>query len=794
MTPELWQRLKPLYEAALDLPKELRAEFIKDACKGDAHLKDELEKLLESTTERTLPLDNPLVQFGKIFRESHRTVSDGKVLDGRFRIVRHLGSGGMGDVYEALDLDLQNERVALKTIRTSIAEDPAVLTRFKTEVILAKKISGPNVCRIHEFYEPKADCPAFLSMQYLEGVTLSETIETGGPLPLKDATSIAYQLCAALQSIHDAGVIHRDLKPRNIMLVARNGGQKAVVMDFGLAHAVASESQSAETRATSPGLVMGTPEYMAPEQFEGREVSPATDIYALGLILYELVTGRRVFAAATPFAAAVRRGRRPDQPSSVRHGVPPIWDEVIAKCLEFDSERRYQSSAEVLSELHQHRFVIWRFRQGQRIALAGRSLAVVLTAILAGIGVGGWFFLSDAFAYHMSPEVKEWYDQGANDLREGTYLKATREFEMAAQLDGAYPLTHALLAEAWNELDFNGEAQKQLLYATAPDQKIALSRTDKKYIDAVRTTLIHDYSAAAQDYEEILKSLPKNQKPQGMVDLGRAYERAGRMKEALEKYDEAAKLKPNNPAPFVHLGILRSRQRDPAGADAAFTQAENLYKASSNQEGLAEVAYQRGYAANEAGDSEHAQQNLDKSLAIAEQINSPQLEARTLTQRSSVEWHSNKDDEAIADANRAIEIARENGLEYWSTDGLMRLGNVYLDKQDFAKAESYSQGALRLARQNEHPRLEADASFTLASIRDQQGGHWKEEIAFAEDALKYFKDYGFMDAAASASTLIVRGEEGEGNLVQARKDGEELIRLAELSGSKISLEYAEDMT
>jgi tetratricopeptide (TPR) repeat protein len=795
MTPELWQRLKPLYEVAIETPEEQRAQFVAEACKDDAILKDELEKLLQSSTHPTFSFDTPLIQLGKLFQDNQKTLSPGHVLLRRFQIVRHLGSGGMGDVYEALDLHLQKGRIALKIIRSSIAQNPAILTRFKAEVILARKISGPNVCRIHEFFEPteesESDCVAFLTMEYLEGMTLSERIETDGPLPLKEATSIAYQLCAALQSIHDVGVIHRDLKPRNIMLVPHNGAEKAMVMDFGLAHAVSGASLTEETRNTVPGMIMGTPEYMAPEQFEGREVTPATDIYALGVVLYELVTGKRMYAASTPFAAALRRGRRPDAPSSMRHGIPPAWDDVITKCLEFDAERRYQSISEVIEALHQHRFVIWRSRQGQRITLAGRSLVVIAGAILAVIGSTGWFLLRDAFAYHMSPEVKKWYDQGASDLREGTYLKATREFEMAAQLDGMYPLTHALLAEAWNELDFNGEAQKQLLYATAPDPKIALSKMDKKYIDAVRTTLIHNYSAAAQDYEEILKSLPKDQKPQGMVDLGRAYEKAGRMKEALDRYEEAAKLNPNNPAPFVHLGILRSRRRDPTAADTAFTQAEKLYKASSNQEGLAEVDYQRGYAANEQAAYDRAREFLNKSLATAIEIDSVQLRVRTLSQLSSVEHFARQNEKAIAYANLVIQLSRDNGLEYWTAEGWMRLGNAYLLKGDIPNAESSAQQSLKLARQNHHPRIEADADSTLASVRDQEGKS-DEAISYAEAALKYYKDYGFMNAAAKSSVFIIRAEERKGDPGHALTSANELLRVAREYDDSLWVAYAEE--
>ena len=140
---------------------------------------------------------------------------------------------------------------------------------------------------------------------------------------------------------------------------------------------------------------MGTPAYMAPEQFEpGGKISPATDIYALGIVLYELVTGRQPFAAPTPFGAAIRRGRQPDPASSIRKGVPPVWDDVIARCIEYEPARRYQSADEVIEALHQHNLVIWRFSQGQRIALTPRVAVIAGAVLLVLLGVSGWSFIA----------------------------------------------------------------------------------------------------------------------------------------------------------------------------------------------------------------------------------------------------------------------------------------------------------------------------------------------------------------------------------------------------------------
>jgi tetratricopeptide (TPR) repeat protein/tRNA A-37 threonylcarbamoyl transferase component Bud32 len=798
MTPELWHRLKPLYGAALELPVEERGCFIDEACADDRELAAELRKLLAANGTSTFVIDPHAIHF-RDFDTNEPPLAEGTLLIDRFRIVRQLGSGGMGDVYEATDLLLQPGRIALKTIRPALAQNPLILSRFKEEVNLARQLTGTNVCRVYELYVPPAHsgypCAAFLTMEFLDGVTLSSRIEQTGALPLEQASEVAFQICSALQTIHDANIVHRDLKPRNIMLVPHDGAERVVLMDFGIARALNAPDE-AITGLTVPGAIVGTPDYMAPEQFEGNEVTPATDIYTLGIVLYELFTGQHPFVARTSFAAAVRRGRQPASPSSIRRGIPPVWEEVIAKCLEYEPDRRYRSAKDVLEALHQHSLVIWKFRSGHRLALAARTAALAGFVLLLMIVGLGWILYQDLTRYKPTPEAQFWYDRAAIALREGTYFLASKEFEMALSHDPKFLLAHARLAEAFTELDFVGQAEREMLIATSSDKVNSIPDQDKRYLRAIRNTLVRNYSAAVQDYEAILDKLPGSQKGNGYVDLGRAYEKAGRISETIASYKKAAQLMPDDPAPFVHLGIWESRQRDPDAASAAFAHAEKLYEASGNMEGLAEVAYQRGYASNEAGDSKLAREYLDKSLAISRQIPNVQLEVRSLSQLSSVEYSDAEDpaadDKSIEFANNAIQLARDNDLEYWSTDGFVRLANAYLDKGDLGKAESYSQQALRLAGQNQHPRLEASANFTLASIRDRQG-HSKEQKSFAQSALKYYRDFGFMDAAARSSILVVRAEEAEGDYAHASESGNELLQMAKKSGSVLVVENAEDV-
>jgi eukaryotic-like serine/threonine-protein kinase len=385
MTPALWERLKPLYHAALEMPEEERANFISNACAGDDQVRKELAALLEATGETTVFNDSPILNHKDLFPKETGKFPIGALILDRFRILRHLGSGGMGDVYEAIDLELG--RVALKTIRSDISNSPDMLSRFRKEVQLARKISGPHVCRIHELFvltgDKNGSHGAFLTMEFLEGVTLAERLRKSGPLMWCEAQTVAIEICDGLQTIHQADIIHRDLKSQNIMLASRNGSACAVLMDFGLARELSARTFSTQSDLTKPGVIVGTPNYMAPEQFEGKELTPATDVYALGIVLYELVTGKHPFAASSPIEAAVLRGRRPCLASSIRSDLPHRVDEIICKCLEFDADRRYRSANEVAEDLRSHLFsIVWLRRSWLRLLSGSAALVLLISSLL----------------------------------------------------------------------------------------------------------------------------------------------------------------------------------------------------------------------------------------------------------------------------------------------------------------------------------------------------------------------------------------------------------------------------
>jgi len=792
MKPELWQRLKPLYLAAIERPADQRARFIAEACGNDDQLHEELSALVDASDERTTLGDVPIANHESRRSRTSSSFSVGELVLGRFKIVRALGSGGMGDVYEATDLELG--RIAMKTIRSEFAGSPEIISRFKKEVQLARKVGGPHVCRVHELFvlsgAAEGSPNLFLTMEFLDGITLTEKIQAG-PLPWRDAQSIAIEICAGLQSIHQAGIIHRDLKSRNVMLASRNGAACAVLMDFGLAREFTGPASENMASSSASGGIAGTPAYMAPEQFEGTKVSPATDVYALGIVFYELLTGKHPFAASTLAGSALLKGRSPQPASSIQRGIPRHLDDVINKCLEYEAARRYQSAEELAAALGTPPLSARALIQEPRRALRGWSILATVFAVILLTAVGGIHWFRSHRYRPPSSEVQRWYEMGTAALRDGTYVKATRALQVAVDNDKRFALGHARLADAWSELDFAGRAREEMLLASAPESERNLPVLDRMYVEAVRSTLTHDFSTAVKQYQAILDALPAREKAYGYVDLGRAEEKAGAVNEAVKDYEAAAQRDKDNPAAFLRLGILRNRQQDAAGGEAAFKQAETLYQQTSNPEGLAEIAYQRGYSENVRGDSQQARINLQNSLAIARQIPSVQLEIRALTQMSSVEYFSGNQDQAIQYANQAIQLARESELEYWSGDGLVRLGNAYLSRRELDKAEPPLQAALQLAQREQQPRVEANATISLASVRSEQG-KWDESIRFAQTALAYYKSVGMVGQATYASILIVRAQRNKDDLAAALQSATELLNVAKKSNNAALIESSEE--
>jgi hypothetical protein len=349
----------------------------------------------------------------------------GDLVADRYEIIRFLARGGMGEVYEARDR-LVGSLVALKTIRDEHAKSPRAMERFRREIQLARQVTHPNVCRI--FDVGAHDGRVFLSMELLPGDTLSKRLEAG-PLSTDEALPIVEQIASALSAAHAAGVVHRDFKPQNVILAPR----RAVVTDFG----VARSAEDAEGPSlTGAGELVGTPAYMAPEQVSGKTITPATDIYALGVTIYEMVTGHLPFPGTVPLTVAA--ARLTDDPVPPEKHVPaldPRWSAAILRCLARDPAARPATPAEVLALLRGPAPLAKRGPVRRWLLVGGAVAALAVAAVTVKLSLG--------MSEHQShtPEGREHFAKGEALYKDGRFQEAIDEFLAAYSLENAPELT-----------------------------------------------------------------------------------------------------------------------------------------------------------------------------------------------------------------------------------------------------------------------------------------------------------------------------------------------------------------
>jgi serine/threonine protein kinase len=351
LTPQKWRDLNEIFQQALEQPAATREAFLNHKCAGDSALKLRISEMLRAHSLPSGLLDTP--PWGKT--DHSLSFRPGQIVADRYEIVRFVAKGGMGEVYEAKDLDL-NDQVALKTLLPEIAAIEQMVLRFKREIQLSRKIAHPNVCKMFDITRHPSGAPSptqtiCLTMEFLPGETLQQALAGASPMPAQRALPILTQVADALEAAHLAGVVHRDLKASNIMLVPGfHAATRAVVMDFGLARRV--HPNEGEGRLTETGKLLGTWDYMAPEVLDGEAPSPASDIYALGILAYVMITGDRPFPEDSPIGAVIRRQREAvPPPSSLVPGLEAHWDRAILGCLAADPGKRFRRAAEFATAL-----------------------------------------------------------------------------------------------------------------------------------------------------------------------------------------------------------------------------------------------------------------------------------------------------------------------------------------------------------------------------------------------------------------------------------------------------------
>ena len=359
MHSERWQQVIGLYEAVLERPERERPAFIADSTVGDEDLRNEVESLL-AQDEATGLLDRPVLEIAASLLRSDATLPPGAEL-GPYRITQVVGTGGMGHVYRAIDTRL-NRTVAIKVLRSELATDAEFRERFEREGKAIAALAHPHICTLHDVRtEHGVD---FLVLEYLEGETLAARLAKGA-LPFAEALRHAVEIAGALAAAHRSGVAHRDLKPANVVLTKTG----AKLLDFGLAknvtspiRDVAAAGASIAADVTAQGTILGTVQYMSPEQLEGRAADARSDIFAFGAVVYEMFSGRKAFAGTS--AAGVIGAVLKDDPPPLDTGqprIPALLDHVIRRCLAKDPDERWQTAQDLARELQ------WIARAGSAV-------------------------------------------------------------------------------------------------------------------------------------------------------------------------------------------------------------------------------------------------------------------------------------------------------------------------------------------------------------------------------------------------------------------------------------------
>lgn len=722
-----------------------------------------------------------------------------------YRIIECIGEGGMGTVYLAEDLTL-GRNVAIKFLTSTSAEYRG---RFLREARAVSVLTHPNIATVFDYGETAEDQP-YIVMELIKGQPLSDKLQEGS-LPLPEAVRIVSAIAEALGEAHHQGVVHRDVKPSNVVITERG---QVKVLDFGLVKQIHEES-GAEGETNTPTLagtrtrsdvIVGTPMYLSPEQATGKKVDGRSDLFALGAVLYECITGRSAFAGGSLIEIGAQVIHvTPQLPSTLNPGIPPELDRITMKAMQKKVEARYQSAEEFIEDLR----AIIPSLQTDGFRAAGRStkslvaprthsagalttltdtlrrprlsLGTFMLAMLGIVvliwGVGEWRKPSP---YKPNPVALDWYKKGTDALRNGAFLQATKAFQQSVANDGSFPLAHARLAEGWFELDYADRAKDEMLRVQklAPDPS-QLARTDALHLEAINSTVTREFPSAITSYSELVKLSPNE--PQVYVDLGRAYEKNDEIKKAIESYVEATNRASQYAPAFLRVAILYGDQLDLPSATANFDKAQALFEALGNFEGQAEVAFQRGALFDKLGKAAAARPHLVRALELTKTTSNQYVEVKTLLKLGNVTISEGDVAGGRELIRQAIDIARANGIDNQVKRGLVDLGNSFLVGGQYAEAEEYYKQSLELAQQQKDNRNAARALLALGGALLRQS-KTDEAVRSIEQALPFYRQAGYRKEALQAVALLARAKVQKGDYNAALEANGQQLRIAQQLG------------
>jgi tetratricopeptide (TPR) repeat protein/predicted Ser/Thr protein kinase len=728
----------------------------------------------------------------------------GALDSGRYRLVRLLGRGGLGEVYLAHDTSLERD-VAIKFVAPEKLADPDARVRLLREARAAAALDHPGICTVYETGEAE-DGRGFIVMQYVEGETLAAALARGA-LPVREALTLCTEVAEALGAAHRKGIVHRDLKPGNIMVTPAG---RARLVDFGIAKVVSNRPAVTETIAatttvtTSPESTLGsgTPAYMSPEQIQQRPIDGRSDLFCLGLVLFECLTGRRAFGGRTALETMSNILHLPaPDPSGLRPELTPAHDELCRRLLAKERADRFQSADEVIGAL---RLILPdTSRTPSRTPMRGADDATTTTEVLprrdtgtartrrwltpaalaigvvlaAGIAGGAWWWGRGSGLPPVPPESDGWYQRGTEAIREGAYYSGRKALEQAVSIFPQHVLAYARLAEADAELDEARPMMDHLLRVSqlAPDDS-RLPPTERLRLKALRALLLRDLDGAIAHYKQLIARNPND--AGAWIDLGRAQETAGLRTDARASYEDAVKRDRQSAVAYLRLGHVQALESRHEEALSAFAEAERLYHARSDVEGETEVLLIRGAALDATVEVKSARADLERALALATDAKSLYQQVRAQLSLSSVTASEGHLAESERMAQAAVSQAESQGLDVVAAGGLLELAATFNAAGRTREAETYAHRALALAEQRGAAATAARAKVELASIF-HESNRPREALDQLAQILPFLKTNGYRRYELNALSIAARAHESLDELDAARTQSSAVLAMAE---------------
>ena len=695
-----------------------------------------------------------------------------------YRLERVLGAGGMGQVFLARDLTLDRP-VAIKFLMAT--EDEHARRRLLAEARSVAALDHPAICTVHEVVTDES-VGDFIVMSFVEGETLAARLRRGRLTPT-ETMALMVPLLQALGAAHRAGIVHRDIKPQNIILTP-TGMPK--LLDFGIAKRVMPESSTEDattaTMLTGDGDIVGTLGYMSPEQVQGRPVDPRSDLFSLGSVLFECLTGIRAFAGASRAETiGALLHVNPPAPSSVVPDLAPTFDALCADMLRKVPAERFQTAEEVLGALRSLSPTARMAAGTDHTAPARTPLRLsrrqwVIAGVVAATAMTGVWLMRGTSLPGGTPDAVRWFNLGVEKLREGSYTSARKALEEAVRVSPEFVLAHLRLAEAQAELDNASGARESLLTVDGLLRNARLQKEDQLRLDAVRWSVLRDHPKAIAAYQQLADLEPTD--ASRWLDVGRAEDAAGRRVAALKHFEQAVKLNRQYAAAHQRIGVLQSQGVQGTVALASLDEAIRLHQAGSNTEGEAEATLRKAIVHIARRESDAASRALARVSEIASDPKYVSLRLRAEFEKARVALADGRAEEAEALSRKAVDEAISLNMGTIAADGLRGLATALTVAGRYDDANVQFDRAIDLAVKEKAARLENQSLLSQASLRLAER-RYADAIALAEKPLKFVTDFRYVRNEAEAKSVLARAHEGLEHYDEARRLASEVLALAE---------------